>query len=168
LDAIVAVGSELDLPTVLRRIVETAARLVDAGYGALGVIGEGERLTEFVTVGVTDEQRARIGPPPSGHGVLGLLIRDPRPIRLANLSKHASSYGFPADHPLMTTFLGVPVRVRDQVFGNLYLTEKQGGAEFDEEDERVVVALAAAAGVAVENARLYDDARRRERWLAAS
>ncbi len=168
LEAIVAVGSELDLATVLRRIVEAAVTLVDARYGALGVVGEDERLSEFVTVGVDDELRTRIGALPSGHGVLGLLITDPNPLRLADLSQHPSSYGFPPNHPKMATFLGVPVRVRDVVFGNLYLTEKHGGGEFDEEDERVVVALAAAAGVAVENARLYDDARRRERWLAAS
>ena len=100
--------------------------------------------------------------------MLGLLITDPKPLRLADLSAAPASYGFPPHHPPMTTFLGVPVRVRDEVFGNLYLTEKHGGAEFDEEDEQVVVALAAAAGVAIENARLYDDARRREQWLAAS
>jgi signal transduction histidine kinase len=168
LEAIVAVGSELDLATVLRRIVQAAVTLVDARYGALGVLGDDGRLSQFVTVGIDDELRARIGELPSGLGVLGTLITHPVPVRLADLSKHPSSYGFPANHPPMTTFLGVPVRVRDEVFGNLYLTEKHGGALFEEEDERVVVALAAAAGVAVENARLYDDARLRERWLAAS
>ena len=168
LEAIVAVGSELDLNAVLYRIIEAAVTLVDATYGALGVIGEGERLSQFLTVGIDDETRAGIGALPAGRGILGLLIREPRPMRLADLSEHPASFGFPPGHPRMTSFLGVPVRVREEVFGNLYLTEKRGGGEFDQEDERVVVALATAAGVAVENARLYDDARRRERWLEAS
>jgi signal transduction histidine kinase len=168
LEAIVAVGSELDLNAVLYRIIEAAVTLVDATYGALGVIGEGERLSQFLTVGIDDEERARIGALPAGRGILGLLIREPHPVRLAHLSDHPASFGFPPGHPRMSSFLGVPVRVREEVFGNLYLTQKRGGGEFDEEDERVVVALATAAGVAVENARLYDDARRRERWLQAS
>jgi len=168
LEAIVAVGSELDLNAVLYRIIEAAVTLVDATYGALGVIGEGERLSQFLTVGIDEEQRSQIGALPAGRGILGLLIRDPHTLRLANLSDHPSAFGFPPGHPPMTSFLGVPVRVRDEVFGNLYLTQKRGGGEFDEDDERVVVALATAAGVAVENARLYDDARRRERWLQAS
>jgi len=168
LEAIVAVGSELELNAVLYRIIEAAVALVDARYGALGVIGEGERLSQFLTVGIDEEQRSKIGALPAGQGILGLLIREPRTLRLANLSDHPSAFGFPPGHPPMTSFLGVPVRVRDEVFGNLYLTEKRGGGEFDEDDERVVVALATAAGVAVENARLYDDARRRERWLQAS
>jgi signal transduction histidine kinase len=168
LEAIVAVGSELDLNAVLYRIIEAAVTLVDATYGALGVIGEGERLSQFLTVGIDEQTRAGIGALPAGRGILGLLIREPRPLRLSNLPDHPNSFGFPPGHPRMTSFLGVPVRVRDEVFGNLYLTEKRGGGEFDEDDERVVVALATAAGVAVENARLYDDARRRERWLEAS
>jgi signal transduction histidine kinase len=168
LEAIVAVGSELDLPTVLRRIVETAVTLVDASYGALGVLGEGERLSQFITVGMNEEDRARIGPLPSGHGILGLLIREPRPIRLGVRAEHPASFGFPPNHPPMTSFLGVPVRVRGEVYGNLYLTNKRGKNEFDEEDQRVVMALASAVGVAVENARLYEDARQRERWLEAS
>jgi signal transduction histidine kinase len=167
LEAIMAVGSELELSSVLRRIVEAAVTLVDARYGALGVIGE-ERLSQFLTVGIDEETHRRIGDLPSGRGILGLLIREPQPVRLTDLSQHEASVGFPANHPAMSTFLGVPVRIRDEVFGNLYLTEKRGGDAFDEEDERVVVALAAAAGVAIENARLYDDARRRERWLQAS
>ena len=168
LEAIVAVGSELDLATVLRRIVEAAVTLVDATYGALGVVGDNALLSEFITVGVDEDLRQKIGPLPSGHGILGLLISDPHPLRLPDLTAHPASYGFPAHHPAMTTFLGVPVRVREEVFGNLYLTEKRGGETFDAEDERVVVALAAAAGVAIENARLYEDARLRERWLTAS
>ncbi len=168
LEAIVAVGSELDLNAVLYRIIEAAVALVDATYGALGVIGEGDRLSQFLTVGIDEETRAGIGALPAGRGILGLLIREPQALRLADLSSHPASFGFPPGHPRMTSFLGVPVRVRDEVFGNLYLTEKRGGGGFDEEDERVVVALATAAGVAVENARLYDDARRREQWLQAS
>ncbi|GAA0239407.1 two-component system sensor histidine kinase [Actinomadura nitritigenes] len=169
LEAVVSIGGELDLETVLQRIVHAATTLVDARYGALGVIGEeGERLVQFVTVGVGDEEIAEIGHWPHGRGILGLLIKDPRPLRLPDLSDHPESYGFPANHPPMRTFLGVPIRVRDEVFGNLYLTEKAGGGEFEEEDEIVVTALATAAGVAIENARLYEEGRRRERWLEAS
>ncbi|MGP3929359.1 sensor histidine kinase [Nonomuraea sp. KM88] len=168
LEAVVSVGSDLDLETVLRRIVETATRLVDAGYGALGVIGEEHTLIQFIPVGLSEEEIARIEHWPHGLGLLGLLIKDARPLRLGRISDHPESYGFPPGHPPMGTFLGVPVRVRDEVFGNLYLTEKRGGGEFDEEDEAVVVALAAAAGVAVENARLYEESRRRETWLQAS
>lgn len=169
LEAVVSIGSDLALGTVLRRITEAATTLVDARYGALGVIDEeGERLVEFVTVGVGEEEIEAIGHWPHGHGILGLLIKEPRPLRLPDLSEHAESYGFPANHPPMRTFLGVPIRVRDEVFGNLYLTEKAGGEEFDEEDQAVVSALATAAGIAIENARLYEEARRRERWLEAS
>jgi signal transduction histidine kinase len=168
LDAVLAVGSGLDLQTVLYRIVEAAVRLVDAKYGALGVIGENDRLSQFLTVGVDAETAARIGPLPSGKGIVGLLITDPRTLRLHDLKDDPASLGFPANHPPMQTFLGVPVRVRDEVFGNLYLTEKANGTDFDEEDENVVLALATAAGVAIENARLYESVRRRERWLQAS
>ncbi|MFF7891941.1 GAF domain-containing protein [Streptomyces sp. NPDC007907] len=168
LEAVLSVGRELDLPQVLRRIVEAAVVLVDAEYGALGVIGDDRMLSEFHTVGISDEQRNRIGGLPSGHGILGELIRHPEPLRLAEISEHASSYGFPPHHPPMHSFLGVPIRVRDQVFGNLYLTEKRGAAEFDAEDESVLSTLAVAAGVAIENARLYEEARLRERWLGAS
>jgi signal transduction histidine kinase len=168
LEAVVAVGSDLDLATVLRRIVAAAIELVDARYGALGVVGEGGRLAEFVPVGFTEQDIARIDHWPEGRGLLGELISNPRPLRLPDLSAHPSSVGFPAGHPPMRSFLGVPVRIRDEVFGNLYLTEKAGGGEFDEEDQAVLVALAAAAGVAIENARLYDEARRQQRWLRAS
>ncbi|MER5304998.1 GAF domain-containing protein [Streptomyces lasiicapitis] len=168
LEAVLSVGRELDLAQVLRRIVETAVALVDAEYGALGVIGEGRMLDEFLPVGISEELRAEIGDLPSGHGLLGELIRNPQPLRLAELSEHPASAGFPAHHPPMHSFLGVPVRVRDEVFGNLYLTGKHGGAEFDAEDESVLSTLAVAAGVAVENARLYEEARLRERWLQAS
>nr|WP_315987653.1 GAF domain-containing protein [Actinomadura sp. HBU206391] len=168
IEAIVSIGGDLDLEVVLRRIVEAATTLVDARYGALGVIGESDRLSQFITVGVTQEQIDALEHWPHGLGILGLLIKDPRPIRLADLSAHPESFGFPDDHPPMRRFLGVPIRVRDEVFGNLYLTEKTGGEEFDDDDEHVVSALATAAGVAIENARLYQDARRRERWLEAS
>ncbi|MEV5012273.1 GAF domain-containing sensor histidine kinase [Streptomyces sp. NPDC056159] len=168
LEAVLAVGRELDLEQVLYRIVDAAATLVDAEYAALGVIGpDGSRLSAFHTVGVGDEQIGRIGAYPEGHGILGELIRHPEPLRLAKLSEHPASYGFPEHHPPMNTFLGVPIRVRDQVFGNLYLTEKRGGLEFDEDDESVLATLAVAAGVAIDNARLYEESRLRERWLRA-
>ena len=156
LDAVLTVGSDLDLPTVLRRIVESAVALVDARYGALGVLDEsGTQLSQFITVGMDDETRRAIGPLPKGHGILGVLILDPKPIRLPDLHEHPDSYGFPPNHPPMKSFLGVPIRVRDQVFGNLYLTDKTSAEVFNDIDEELVVALAAAAGVAVENARLH-------------
>lgn len=168
LDAVLAIGTDLDLQTVLHRIVEAAAKLVDARYGALGVLDEVHLLSQFLTVGIDEETAARIGPLPRGGGILGLLIDDPRPLRLHDIGEHPATFGFPAHHPPMKTFLGVPIRVRDEVFGNLYLTEKRGGGDFDDEDESVVLALATAAGVAIENARLYDDVRQRERRLRAS
>jgi signal transduction histidine kinase len=169
LEAVVAIGSGLDLESTLRRIVETAVGLVDATYGALGVLGgEGKRLSEFIPVGLSREEIGRIDHWPEGRGVLGLLIDDPRPVRLAGIAAHPDSSGFPAGHPPMRSFLGVPVRVREEVFGNLYLTNKRGAAEFSEDDEAVLVALGAAAGVAIENARLYEAARRQQRWIQAS
>ncbi|MFE2102358.1 GAF domain-containing protein [Streptomyces sp. PTD9-10] len=169
LEAVLSVGRELDLEQALRSIVEAAAALVDAEYAALGVIGpDGKRLSAFHTVGVDAEQIARIGPYPEGHGILGELIRHPQPLRLPKLSHHPASYGFPAHHPPMNTFLGVPIRVRDHIFGNLYLTEKRGGQQFDEDDESVLATLAVAAGVAIDNARLYEESRLRERWLQAN
>ncbi|PWI10082.1 histidine kinase [Streptomyces sp. NWU339] len=169
LEAVLEVGRELDLKQVLHSIVDAAAVLVDAEYAALGVIGpDGKRLSAFHTVGVSDEAIARIGHFPEGHGILGELIRHPEPLRLAKLSDHPASYGFPPHHPPMNSFLGVPIRVRDQIFGNLYLTEKRAGAKFDEEDESVLSTLAVAAGVAIDNARLYEESRLRERWLQAN
>jgi two-component system, NarL family, sensor histidine kinase DevS len=168
LEAVVTVGSGLDLETTLTRIVQAAVGLVDAKYGALGVIGEGQRLLEFVPVGLEDAEIRKIDHWPQGRGLLGLLIHDPQPLRLADISQHVESSGFPEGHPPMGSFLGVPVRVRDQVLGNLYLTEKRDGGEFTEDDEAVLTALGAAAGVAIENARLYDEARRQQRWLRAS
>ena len=155
-EAVLSIGSDLSLPDALRRIVEAAVELLDAQYGALGVLdGTHHTLAEFINVGMTPEQVAAIGPLPEGHGVLGLLIVDPKPLRLADLNAHPDSYGFPPHHPPMRSFLGVPIRIRDRVFGNLYLTEKQGAAEFSEEDEGLAVALAGAAAIAVDNARLH-------------
>lgn len=154
LDAINSVGSDLSLPIVLRRIVESACTLVDAEYGALGVIADDRRLSEFITVGIDAATHAAIGNLPEGHGILGLLIVDPKPLRLPDLSKHPNSYGFPPNHPPMRSFLGVPIRVRGQVFGNLYLCEKREAPEFTDDDETLAVALATAAGVAVDQARL--------------
>lgn len=168
LEAVVAISSGLDLESTLRRITEAAVTLVDATYGALGVIGDGKRLIDFITVGLSAREIARIDHWPVGHGLLGLLIDDPRPLRLADISAHPASSGFPEGHPSMRSFLGVPVRVRDEVFGNLYLAEKRGGGEFTEDDEAVLVALGAAAGVAVENARLFEATRRSQLWVQAS
>ncbi|NLV56427.1 MAG: GAF domain-containing sensor histidine kinase [Acidimicrobiales bacterium] len=156
LDAVVSVGSHLELSEVLERIVINATELVDAQFGALGVLDpSGTRLSEFHTVGVDDALRREIGALPEGHGILGVLIDDPRPLRLPDLSRHPDSYGFPPHHPPMQSFLGVPVKVRDGVFGNLYLTDKRSAPEFSDRDEAMVIALASAAGVAIENARLH-------------
>jgi signal transduction histidine kinase len=169
LDAVVAVASDLRLPDVLQRIVESAARLAGARYGALGVLDEeGRELAEFVVTGLDADAERRIGRHPTGKGVLGLLIAVPEPVRLSDIRLHPQSYGFPPNHPPMHSFLGVPVRVGGAVFGNLYLAEKVDGPQFDSRDEQVVVALAATAGVAVEKARLYSDSMRRERWLEAA
>jgi signal transduction histidine kinase len=156
LDALLLIASELDVETVLQRIVEVAAGLADAQYAALGVIDEaGTALARFVYTGMPADAIARIGHLPEGHGILGLLITEHGVLRLDDLSQHAASSGFPPNHPPMRTFLGVPVEVRGTVFGNLYLTEKRGGGSFTDADESLVIALAAAAGVAVENARLH-------------
>ncbi|MFC6596626.1 GAF domain-containing protein [Kitasatospora paranensis] len=169
LEAVVSVGSGLDLHATLQRIATGAAELVDAEYAALGVVSpHGSGLSDFIHVGIDDETAARIGDLPSGRGILGALIDRPEPLRLADLREDPRSAGFPPHHPPMTSFLGVPIRVRGEVFGNLYLTEKQGGAGFTPEDEQVVLALATAAGVAIENARLYEEGRRRERWIAGA
>jgi signal transduction histidine kinase len=167
LEAVLSVGRELDLPHVLHRIVESAVELVDAEYGTLGIV-EGSRLSQFLTVGVSQEQIETIGPLPSGHGTLGELIRHPEPLCMTEISEHEVSVGFPAGHPPMHTFLGVPIRVRDEIFGNLYLTQKRDGRDFDEEDETLLSTLAVAAGVAIENARLYQEARDQQRWVEAN
>jgi signal transduction histidine kinase len=167
-DAMLVVTSGLDLDVTLRTIVHTAIQLVDARYGALGVRGHGHDLVEFVYEGIDDDTRALIGHLPEGRGVLGVLIDDPHPIRLDDIRHHSASVGFPPHHPPMRTFLGVPVRIRDEVFGNLYLTDKIGGQPFTEDDEVLVQALAAAAGIAIDNARLYEQARARQAWIAAT
>ena len=141
---------------MLRRIIESAVTLVDAQYGALGVLDETRtRLSQFITVGIDDAGREAIGTLPEGHGILGLLIVDAKPLRLPDLSEHPDSYGFPPNHPPMKSFLGVPIRLRDEVFGNLYLTDKKSAEVFTDVDEELVVGLAAAAGIAIENARLH-------------
>jgi signal transduction histidine kinase len=156
LEAVLSVGSELDVVEVLRTIITAATELVDARYGALGVLDEaGTRLSQFITVGIDEEGRNAIGPLPQGHGILGLLIVDPRPLRLPDLRDHPESYGFPPNHPPMRSFLGVPILVRGQVFGNLYLCDKSSDDVFSDIDEELVVKLAGAAGIAIENARLH-------------
>jgi signal transduction histidine kinase len=170
LQAVVAIGSHLQLDEVLHRIVQTAADLVGARYAALGVLdptATDRRLSQFVTVGINADDITLIGDLPHGRGVLGVLIDEPRAIRLTNIADHPASYGFPPNHPPMATFLGVPISVRGQAFGNLYLTEKANGESFTAADEQIVLALATAAGLAVQNARLYEDARQRQAWLEA-
>lgn len=168
LEAVAAISSDLDLRAVLARIVDAATRLTGARYGALGVIGNDSFLAEFVATGVSEEQRARIGSPPQGHGILGELIRDPHPMRLDDLTEDPRAAGFPAHHPPMRTFLGVPIRIRGTVFGNLYLAEKQGGHSFTAHDELLVEALASTAGFVIDNARAYGVSERRRQWLEAS
>jgi signal transduction histidine kinase len=162
-------ASELSLSAVLQRIIEVAADITGARYGALGVVEDG-RLVDFITTGITTEQRRAIGDLPVGHGILGLLIHrgtERTPIRIADISQHPDAYGFPPNHPEMRSFLGAPIVARGEVFGDIYLTEKEGASEFTEEDAQTVLVLASQAGVAIENARLYEETRRRERWLDA-
>ena len=156
LEAALLLEADLDLPTLLRHIVDEACSMANARYGALGVLNdEGNALSEFITVGLEPDEEKRIGDRPTGRGVLGLLISDPKPKRLALLSSDPTSYGFPANHPPMTSFLGVPIKVRDEVYGNLYLTDKIGMSEFTSDDESLIGALAITAGIAIENARLH-------------
>lgn len=160
LDAVTSLGSDLELDVVLRRIVDVAVELVDARYGALGVLDpDRTHLSDFITVGVDADGRAAIGDPPRGHGILGLLIVDPRPLRLPDLHEHPDSFGFPPNHPPMTSFLGVPVFVAGVVYGNLYLTDKRDLGTFTDADEELTVALAAAAGTAIETTRLHERTR---------
>ncbi|EME65939.1 sensor kinase, two-component system [Rhodococcus ruber BKS 20-38] len=169
LEAVLTVASGLELEATLARIVHAAIELVDCRYGALGVLNRrGDGLQNFVYDGIDEDTRALIGDLPTGHGLLGLLIEQPKPIRLDNLAQHVASSGLPEHHPPMRTFLGVPVRVHGEVFGNLYLTEKANGQSFTEDDEVIVQALAAAAGIAVDNARLFEEARLRQRWQEAT
>jgi signal transduction histidine kinase len=163
-----AITADLTLPTVLRRIVDAGCQLVRARYGALGVLAPDGGLAEFVHVGLDEGTVARIGHLPEGKGLLGALIDDPKTIRLRSIEDDPRSVGFPPHHPPMTSFLGVPVLVRGKVFGNLYLTERIDGGEFTADDEELVAALAATAGVAIENARLYEQSQRRQDWLQAS
>jgi signal transduction histidine kinase len=167
-DAMLVVTSGLDLDATLRTIVHTAIELIDARYGALGVCGHDRELIEFIYEGIDESTREKIGPLPQGLGVLGVLIDEPNPIRLDHIDDHPSSVGFPPNHPPMRTFLGVPVRIRDEVFGNLYLTEKATGLPFSEDDEVLAQALAAAAGIAIENARLYEQSQTRQSWIEAT
>jgi signal transduction histidine kinase len=156
LEATLLLEADLDLPTLLRHIIDEARSMTNARFGALGVLNdEGDALTEFITVGLEPDEEGQIGDRPTGRGVLGLLISDPKPRRLAQLSSDPASYGFPANHPPMTSFLGVPIKVRDEVYGNLYLTDKIGWSEFTSDDEALIGALAVAAGIAIENARLH-------------
>src|SRR5215211_3698702 len=156
-----ALITELSLDGVLQRVVHVAAEVIGAHYAAIGVLApDGRVLESFTTHGVSDEQRALIGPPPRGHGILGLVIRDPRPIRLPDLARHPDSYGFPPHHPPMHSFLGVPILGRRGVFGNLYLTEKIGEPAFTDRDEHIAVLLAAITASAVENARLHEESAR--------
>lgn len=156
LEAVLLLEGDLSLPTLLRHFVEEACATAGARYGALGVLNEDHTgLSEFITVGIEQETEAEIGARPTGQGVLGLLITEPKPLRLSDLSQHEDSFGFPAGHPPMTSFLGVPVATHAEVYGNLYLTDKIGWSEFTSDDEELVVALAQAAGIAIENARLH-------------
>ena len=165
LEAGLTLASELSLPVVLQRIVDIAAQVTDARYGALGVIGRNNELADFVTTGISAKQRTAIGALPRGRGILGLLIREPRIVRIKNIGDHGRSVGFPANHPPMHSFLGAPVQALGQVYGNIYLAEKRAAVEFSVEDERSLQVLATQAGVAIANASLYQEAQRRERWL---
>ena len=161
LEATLLIESNLELPQVLRHVVEEACSMTGARYGALGVLDEEKQsLSEFITVGLSADEEARIGPRPTGRGVLGLLIADPQTLRITEIGRHSESFGFPPNHPPMTSFLGAPIKLRDEVYGNLYLAEKVGWSEFTHDDEALVGALSQAAGIAIENARLHDRVRR--------
>ncbi len=167
LEAGMTLASELSLPAILQRLVDLSVELTGARYGALGVLGRDGLLVDFITTGVSEQQRHAIGNLPVGRGILGVLIRDVRPLRLVDLTQDPRSVGFPPNHPPMRSFLGAPVMARGLVYGNLYLTEKQGAEGFSIEDERALVVLAAQAGVAIGNARLYDELQRRSQRLQA-
>src|SRR6478736_7756461 len=165
IEAGLALSAELDLDAVLQRIVELACEITGARYGALGVLGADRRIERFITVGLSDEERAAIGDPPTGHGILGLLIELERPLRLPDLTKDQRSVGFPPNHPPMRSLLGAPVRALGRVFGNIYLTDTENGDEFTEDDEAALVVLATQAGVAIENARLWRDIEHAQQQL---
>ena len=168
LDANQSIVSELSLPAVLRRIVEAARATAGAQYAAIGVIGADGLLEQFVHIGMDEDTVTRIGDLPKGRGLLGALVEHPSPIRLSTIADDPRSSGFPTDHPSMMSFLGVPIRARDRVYGNLYLTNRLSGGEFSAEDEELISALAATASIAIENARLYEESRQRQEWLRAS
>jgi signal transduction histidine kinase len=161
LEATLLIESNLELPDVLRHVVEEACSMTGARYGALGVLDEERQaLSDFITVGLSEEKETSIGERPTGRGVLGLLIADPKALRINEIGGHPDSFGFPPGHPPMTSFLGVPIKVRDEVYGNLYLADKIGWSEFTHDDEELVGALSLSAGIAIENARLHDRVRR--------
>jgi signal transduction histidine kinase len=165
IEAGLTLSAELDLDAVLQRIVELACEITGARYGALGVLGEDRRIERFITTGISDAQRAAIGDPPTGHGILGVLIESERPLRLADLGADPRSVGFPPNHPPMRSLLGAPVRALGRVFGNIYLTDTQHGDEFTEDDEAALVVLATQAGVAIENARLWHNIEQTQQQL---
>ncbi len=157
LEATLLIEADIDLAALLRHVVEEARSMTGARYGALGVLSDDRtQFSEFITVGLEAQEEARIGARPMGRGVLGLLVADPRPLRLSNLGTHADSFGFPPNHPPMTSFLGVPIKLRDEVYGNLYLTDKIGWSEFTDDDVALIETLAVAAGIGIENARLHE------------
>jgi signal transduction histidine kinase len=161
LESTLLIEANLELPEVLRHVVEEARSMTGARYGALGVLAEDKQsLSNFITVGLTAEEEANIGARPTGGGVLGLLIADPQPLRVADINSHPKSFGFPRNHPPMGSFLGVPIKVRDEIYGNLYLTDKVGWSEFTSDDVALAGALSQAAGIAIENARLHERVRR--------
>ncbi|HEV2086729.1 MAG TPA: GAF domain-containing sensor histidine kinase [Cryptosporangiaceae bacterium] len=168
LTAVVAMASALSLPDLLRRIVRSACDLADAKYGALGVLGPDHQLTDFLYVGIDEHTRELIGELPTGRGILGMLALDTAPLRVDDLGAHHARAGFPPHHPPMRTFLGVQIRVRGEVYGALYLTDKRDGSTFTDEDQQILTALAGAAGIAIENARLFQETKRREMWLHAA
>jgi signal transduction histidine kinase len=160
MDAVLMIEADIGLTELLCHLIEEACALVSARYGALGVLNEARTgLEQFLTVGLTEEEERAIGPRPTGRGVLGLVITHPEPLRLSDLGAHEDSYGFPPQHPPMKSFLGVPLRAKGEVFGNLYLTDKMGAGDFTDEDEALAEALALAAGVAIDNYRLHDRVR---------
>src|ERR1700730_2244712 len=167
LEAGLTLAAELSLPMVLQRIVDLAAEVTDARYVALGVIGDGDELVDFITTGISAKQRRAIGALPRGRGLLGLLIREPRIVRIDDIKSHPDSVGFPPNHPPMRSFLGAPVQAMGRIYGNIYLAEKRDAREFSLEDERSLHVLATQAGVAIANASLYQESLRREQWLEA-
>ncbi len=165
IEAGLTLAAELDLDTVLEHIVDLAIQITGATYGALGVLGADRRIERFITKGISDEDRQRIGAPPTGHGILGVLIEDKEPLRLPDLTKHPRSYGFPPNHPPMHSFLGAPLSALGRIYGNIYLTDKRGADAFTDDDEAAVVVLATQAGVAIENARLYAETQQAQQEL---